>query len=223
MNRLLLSICAVLVGCPQPIADPVESAKGEAKVYSPVDQTLPPQARMGQTTTTHPPDPAPPVTREWSESTQAAVRAAHHTVFKGEIRCAQCTGPFIVKVGAFVRPSPTANADQSNGGTPQAPTCGVGGHGADVRFPPVLVERPGAFEFAFPWHGYPVVLEVHEDLDQDGNPEIGERFAVLHEGGALMGNEDMDGLVVDFDQAPQMVGEGDAALVDQGVETRTSP
>jgi hypothetical protein len=86
-----------------------------------------------------------------------------------------------------------------------------------------LVERPGAFEFAFPWHGYPVVLEVHEDLDQDGNAEIGERFAVLHEGGALMGNEDMDGLGVDFDQAPQMVGEGDAAPVDQGVEMRTSP
>jgi hypothetical protein len=223
MNRLMLSFCAVLVGCPQPIPTSVESPKGEAAAYSPVDQTLPPGARMGQTIMTQPPAPAPAVTSEWSESTQKAIRAGHHTVFKGEIRCEQCTGPFIVKVGAFVRPSPTANADQSNGGTPQAPTCGVGGHGADVRFPPVLVERPGAFDFAFPWHGYPVVLEVHEDSDQDGHAEVGERFAVLHEGGALMGNEDMDGLVVDFDQAPQMVGEGDAAPVDAGREIRTSP
>ena len=99
----------------------------------------------------------------------------------------------------------------------------MGGHGADVRFPPVVVDKPGPFEIAFPWHGYPVVIEVLQDKNSDGQPQPGEPFAVLHEGGALMGNEDRRGLVVDFDNAPQMVGDGSAAPVGPTDGRKTSP
>ena len=68
-----------------------------------------------------------------------------------------------------------------------------------------------------------MVIEVHEDSNGDGSPGLGERFAVLHEGGALMGNEDQTGLEVNLDRAPQMVGDGSAAPVGEGLEDRTSP
>ena len=178
---------------------------------------------MGQTVISDQPGGKSSITASQAAALQERVRAGHHTVFSGTVVCKGCSGPFVLKVGAFVRPSPTASSDQSNGGTPQAPSCGVGGHGADVRFPPIIVEKPGPFEIAFPWHGYPVVVEVHEDSDRDGSPDIGERFAVLHEGGALMGNEDLSGLEINLDQAPQMVGDGSAAPVGAGVENRTSP
>ena len=178
---------------------------------------------MGQTVVSDQPGGTSSITPVQAAALQEKIRAGHHTVFSGEVVCNGCTGPFIVKVGAFVRPSPTASSDQSNGGTPQAPACGVGGHGADVRFPPIVVERPGPFEIAFPWHGYPVVIEVHEDSNGDGTPGMGERFAVLHEGGALMGNEDLTGLEINLDRAPQMVGDGSAAPVDNGGADQTSP
>ena len=38
-----------------------------------------------------------------------------------------------------------------------------------------------------------------------------------------MGNEDRDGLVVDFDKAPQMVGDGVAAPVGPAGAPMTSP
>jgi hypothetical protein len=188
-----------------------------------VSTDVPLEARMGQTVVPDQPGGQSSVTAAQAAAHQERIRAGHHTVFSGNVVCDGCKGPFILKVGAFVRPSPTASSDQSKGGTPQAPACGVGGHGADVRFPPIVVSQPGPFEIAFPWHGYPVVIEVHEDSNGDGSPGIGERFAVLHEGGALMGNEDQSGLRVNLDRAPQMVGDGSAAPVDRGVEDRTSP
>lgn len=211
------------MGCPQSTDDAPQSTNASVAEYSPVSTDVPLEARMGQTVISDQPGGKSSISVSQAAALQERVRAGHHTVFSGTVVCKGCAGPFVLKVGAFVRPSPTASSDQSNGGTPQAPSCGVGGHGADVRFPPIVVEKPGPFEIAFPWHGYPVVVEVHEDSNRDGSPDIGERFAVLHEGGALMGNEDLSGLEINLDQAPQMVGDGSAAPVGAGVEERTSP
>ncbi|MEC8191965.1 MAG: hypothetical protein VX944_00015 [Myxococcota bacterium] len=224
MRTIIPSLIPFALGCPQPVEQSAAPASTTAAVaYSPISTDVPLEARMGQTVVSDQPGGTSSITAKQADELQAKIRAGHHTVFSGEVVCSGCTGPFILKVGAFVRPSPTASSDQSNGGTPQAPACGVGGHGADVRFPPIVVAKPGPFEIAFPWHGYPVVVEVHEDSNGDGTPGLGERFAVLHEGGALMGNEDQTGLEVNLDRAPQMVGDGSAAPVGQGLEDRTSP
>ena len=212
-----------IMGCPQSTDDAPQSTNASVAEYSPVSTDVPLEARMGQTVISDQPGGKSSINASQAAALQERVRAGHHTVFSGTVVCKGCSGPFVLKVGAFVRPSPTASSDQSNGGTPQAPSCGVGGHGADVRFPPIVVEKPGPFEIAFPWHGYPVVVEVHEDSNRDGSPDIGERFAVLHEGGALMGNEDLSDLEINLDQAPQMVGDGSAAPVGAGLENRTSP
>jgi hypothetical protein len=178
---------------------------------------------MGQTLVTEVTEPVRRAIKKQTEAQQKLIRAEHHTVFSGTLKCADCSGPFLVKVAAFIRPTPTAQVSIGEGGDPQPPTCGVGGHGADVRFPPIIVEQDGPFEIAFPWHGYPVVVEVLHDKNGDGQPQLGEPFAVLHEGGALMGNEDRDGLVVDFNKAPQMVGDGNAAPVGPAGGPMTSP
>ena len=168
---------------------------------------------MGQTTVSELPEPVPSASKAYTEGEQKKIRAQHHTVFKGEVRCPGCAGPFILKVAAFIQPTPTAQVNIGEGGEAQPPTCGVGGHGADVRFPPIVVDTPGPFDYAFPWHGYPVVVEVVHDKNGNGQPEPGEPFAVLHDGGGLMGNEDREGLIIDFAKAPQMVGDGKAAPV----------
>ena len=223
MRSFIPFLAVWIAGCPQPVEQAPGASSATAVEYSPVSTDVPLEARMGQTVISDQPGGQSSITSSQAAALQERVRAGHHTVFSGEVVCSGCSGPFVVKVGAFVRPSPTASADPSNGGTPQAPTCGVGGHGADVRFPPIVVDRPGPFEIAFPWHGYPVVIEVHEDTNRDGSPDLGERFAVLHEGGGLMGNEDLTDLEINLDRAPQMVGDGSAAPVDAGIEQRTSP
>jgi hypothetical protein len=191
--------------------------------YSPIGGEEPLQARMGQTTMQDAPETVIATSKARGEQMQADIRKGHHSLFSGVIRCKECTGPFIVRVMAFVKPSPTAAVKIEDGAPPQPPTCGVGGHGSDIRFPPVIVETAGPFEIAFPWHGYPVVIEVHEDINGDGRPTPGEGFTVLHEGGALMGNEDRSGLVVDIDVAPAMVGDGSAAPVNPDGGAQTSP
>ena len=223
MKRMTFLSIWMLTGCPQPVPTSEEPPEGTQATYSPLDGGPPPEALMGQTKVTALPEPVPTATKAYTEGEQARIKKEHHTVFAGTLNCEGCSGPFIVKIGAFINPTPTAQATIGEGGDPQPPTCGVGGHGADVRFPPVVVDKPGPFEIAFPWHGYPVVIEVLHDKNSDGQPQPGEPFAVLHEGGALMGNEDRRGLVVDFDNAPQMVGDGSAAPVGPTDGRKTSP
>ncbi|MGB0640305.1 MAG: hypothetical protein ACPGTU_13270 [Myxococcota bacterium] len=223
---ILISLLMV-VGCPQPVSTNSPSASStdgsQSVSYSPVAGEEALEARMGQTTMQVAPETVIATSKSLGEKMQAEIRSGHHSMFSGKILCSTCSGPFIVKIMAFVKPSPTAAVTIEDGGAPQPPTCGVGGHGSDVRFPPIIVDKPGPFEIAFPWHGYPVVIEVHQDSNGDGRPTPGEPFTVLHEGGALMGNEDRSGLVVDMDAAPPMVGDGSAAPVNQGAGEQTSP
>ena len=223
MKSLRILPMVLMLGCPETVQTETQPAQNSEAVYSPMDGGPPAEALMGQTQVTALPEKVQPASQKTSEAQQAQIRAGHHTTFSGELRCDGCTGPFVVKVAAFIQPTPTAQVTIPEGGAPQPPTCGVGGHGADVRFPPIWVERPGPFEIAFPWHGYPVVIEVLHDKNGDGQPQPGEPFAVLHDGGALMGNESRDGLVVDFNKAPQMVGDGTAAPVGPSSGPNTSP
>ncbi len=223
MKSMQFFLVGFLSGCPETVQTTTESPDATQASYSPLDGGPPPEALMGQTLVTEVNQPVPVATKASTETQQKQVRAGHHTVFSGALKCEGCSGPFIVKVAAFIRPTPTAQVSIGEGGDPQPPVCGVGGHGADVRFPPIIVEQPGPYEIAFPWHGYPVVVEVLHDKNGDGQPQPGEPFAVLHEGGALMGNEDREGLVVDFNKAPQMVGDGVAAPVNPADGPMTSP
>lgn len=223
MKSMPFFLVGLLAGCPQPVSVTTATPEGSQASYSPLDGGPPPEALMGQTLVTEVTESVGRATKAQTEAMQQQIRAGHHTLFTGALKCGGCSGPFLVKVAAFIRPTPTAQVTIGEGGDPQPPTCGVGGHGADVRFPPVIVDQPGPFEIAFPWHGYPVVVEVLHDKNGDGQPQPGEPFAVLHEGGALMGNEDRDGLVVDFDKAPQMVGDGAAAPVGPSGGPMTSP
>ena len=136
MKSLQFFPMALMFGCPETVQTEQQPTENNEAVYSPMDGGPPAEALMGQTEVTALPEKVQPANQKTSETQQAQMRAGHHTTFSGELRCDGCTGPFVVKVAAFIQPTPTAQVTIPEGGAPQPPTCGVGGHGADVRFPP---------------------------------------------------------------------------------------
>jgi hypothetical protein len=215
VHRIIAMFALGLSGCPTPIHEPTLQAQvtesGSVTAYSPLEKNTEPKANTGQAEVIDVGELIVPINTERSRQAQAKIRAGHHRLYSGEIICNGCRGPFVVKITHFVNPSgDDPRQAQSDG--PTAPTCGVGTHGANVRFPPILVASPGSFEIATPWHGGAVVLEVVEDKDGNGVPSAGEPFVVLHEDGGISGREDRAGLVVDMDKAPPMVTVGPAAV-----------
>jgi hypothetical protein len=192
-----------LTGCPTPIENTTAD-------YSPVPTNTDARARTGQSKVIALKEVVMPTSAEESERAQAQIRAGHHSTYSGRIECSGCSGPFLVTVAQFVNPSPD-DARLSAETNPMPPTCGVGTHGADLLFPPVLVFEPGPFEIVAPWHGGAVVIEVIEDTDGNAVPSPNERFVVLHDDGGISGREDRSGLVINLDSAPPMVAIGEKA------------
>ena len=189
---------AVVMGCPTPV-DTQPGAVGDAD-YSPVPRPVEATARSGQIQVQQSPERMVAAPRVEMVEAQAHIRAGHHTTYSGEIICAGCEGPFQVRVQAFITPS----AGREGAANLKPPTCSVGAHGANVKFPAIVVDRPGPFTIAIPWHGAPVVIEVVEDKNGDGVPSPGERLTVVHEDGAISGREDKSGIRVNFDSTPMI-------------------
>lgn len=219
MNRLAyrplgILVLSVLGGCPTPVskteAPQAQQTTTAVAAYSPLPKNTDTRARMGQAEVIDVGEVVVPVSQAEGQRAQADIRAGHHSTYSGTIVCTGCPGPFMVKVTQFVNPSPD-DPRQAQADGPMPPTCGVGTHGANLRFPPIIVRQPGPFEISTPWHGGQVVLEVTEDTDNNGAPSPGERFVVLHEGGRISGREDRSGLMVNMDQAPPMVAVGKQA------------
>lgn len=213
VKRIIPIFTLGLSGCPTPIRNPTLQAQGtenaSGAAYSPIPKHINPKANTGQAEVIDIGEVIVPINTERSRRAQHKIREEHHSLYSGVILCDRCGGPFVVKITHFVKPSPSGPREPQSG-RPTAPTCGIGTHGANVRFPPILVARPGSFEIATPWHGGAVVLEVVEDKDGNGVPSPGERFVVLHEGGGISGREDRAGLVVDMNKAPPMITVGQA-------------
>ncbi len=206
-----LPLMIALVGCPTPVSTTQTPQMGTATAdYSPVPKNTEARARMGQAEVIDVGEVIVPVSQAAGQRAQADIRAGHHSTYSGTIVCTGCPGPFMIKVSQFVNPSPD-DPRQAQADGPMPPTCGVGTHGANIRFPPVVVQSTGPFAISTPWHGGQVVIEVTEDTDGNGAPSPGERFVVLHEGGRISGREDRAGLVVNMDQAPPMVAIGKQA------------
>ena len=197
-----LCLMGVLVGCPTPIEDPAErpgSASPQA-AYTPIQGDISTTAQSGQIRVIESPEKMIAAPKTQMLEAQARIRAGHHTTFSGEIVCSGCTGPFQVRVQAFITPRSGRDGDENL----KPPTCSVGSHGANVEFPGIVVAKPGSFTIAIPWHGAPVVIEVVEDKNGDGMPSPGERLTVVHEDGAISGREDKSGIRVDFDATPMI-------------------
>ena len=131
-----------------------------------------------------------------SEQAQAAIKASDHVLFKGEIKCDDCSGNMLVKVAPFVQP------------TEDDPEAGKAVEPADESGfqPPAFETSPGPFTMAVPRYRGKVVLEVLDDRDGNGSPSRGEKFTVLHNQGKITAGKNQSGLVVDFSGLPGAPG-----------------
>ena len=118
MKSIQFCLFGLVIGCPQPVSTQSESTKGVEASYSPLDGGPPAEALMGQTLVTEVNQPVGAATKDHTEARQAQIRSGHHTVFSGALKCDECSGPFIVKIAAFIRPSPTAQVSIGEGGDP---------------------------------------------------------------------------------------------------------
>lgn len=113
------------------------------------------------------------------QETVRKMEAGTFAVFRGEAKCAGCSGDLILRAVPYFAPD----------GQPPKDVPGVLTH--------MTLDGPGAFEFAVPDRDVTIVLELLVDQNKDGKATKGERFAMLESRGGLSAKKPMSGLVID--------------------------
>lgn len=218
--RIIPSICLTLalLGCPTPPdggtqggpvnappgggdapPPPGAGADGAQPVESPPEAD-PSSASGTYVVTQMPSDEPAPVegSQPTSDQAQTEIKAGAHVIFKGEIKCEDCSGNMLVKVAPFVQPS----EGDPESGKAMEPIDESGFQ------PPSFETAPGPFTMAVPRYRGKVVLEVLDDRDGNGQPSRGEKFTVLHNQGKITAGKNQSGLVIDFSSLPGNPGGG---------------
>lgn len=111
--------------------------------------------------------------------TQAELAGMPHVAFSGTVACEACSGALVLRVTPFQQPG------------------ALSGGGAPSPWTSKPLTAVGAFEVLAPKGDDPVVLELLVDGDGDGQPDRGERMAVVVADGELRPNADRAGLRID--------------------------